>query len=68
MPITLKAARVNKGLTQVTAATKLGVSVDVVSNWERGISFPNAIQIKRIENVYGMNYNDIDFLSPFKTN
>ena len=36
MPITLKSARVNKGLTQAQAAKEIGITVDTLSNYERG--------------------------------
>lgn len=62
MAITLKAARVNKGLTQAQAAEILGVSADIISNWERGKSFPKVPEIQRIETLYGVNYADIIFL------
>lgn len=62
MAITLRAARVNKGYNQKEAAKLIGVSENVISNWERYVSFPNVRHIKRIEEVYGVSYNDIDFL------
>lgn len=62
MAITLKSARVNKGLTQKEAATMLGIAVDTLSNYERGKSFPDVPIIKRIEDVYGVSYSDIIFL------
>lgn len=62
MGMTMKAARVNKGLSQVKAAELLGVSRDVVSNWERGVTFPDVLQLKRIEEVYEVGYNDLIFL------
>ena len=52
MQITLKAARMNKQLTQRDAAARIGVTSDTIGNWERGKSFPDAMQIKRIEEVY----------------
>lgn len=63
MGMTMKAARVNKGLSQVKAAELLGVSRDVVSNWERGVTFPDVLQLKRIEEVYEVGYNDLIFLT-----
>ena len=60
--LTLKAARVNAGLSQKEAGKRLGVSDDVVSNWERGITYPDVIQLKQIENVYHVSYNNIIFL------
>nr|UWH96904.1 MAG: helix-turn-helix domain protein [Bacteriophage sp.] len=59
--ITLKAARVNKSLTQLEAAKLLNVSKDTIGNWERGKSFPNLKNIKDIERVYGVSYDDIIF-------
>lgn len=66
LQITLKAARMNVNLTQSEAAEKIGVTVDTIGNWERAKSFPNALQIRRIEEVYGIPYNDLIFL-PNKT-
>lgn len=62
MKLTLKAARVNKGLTQKDAAKLMGVSRNVISNWERQISFPDVLQVKRIEEVYGLKFQEIIFL------
>lgn len=62
MAITIKAARVNAGLTQVEASNRIGVSRDVISNWERGITVPNANHIRMIETVYGVGYSDLIFL------
>lgn len=60
--MTLKAARVNKGYTQEQAAELLRVSKDVVSNWERFITYPDVKDVKKIEQVYDVSYNDIIFL------
>lgn len=62
MGLTLKAARVNKNLSQKQAAREIGVSVDTLSNYERGISFPDVPRIKRIEEVYGVPYSELIFL------
>jgi len=62
LAITLKAARVNKGYTQREAAVLIDVTEDTISNWERGKSFPNVPQLKKIEEVYGVTYNDLIFL------
>lgn len=62
MGITLKALRVNSGLDQRTAAKEIGVTPETLSNWERGKSFPSVPQITKIENLYGVNYADINFL------
>lgn len=60
--MTLKAARVNKGYTQEQAAELLEVSKDIVSNWERFITYPDVKDVKKIEKVYDVSYNDIIFL------
>ena len=62
MVITLKAARINKNLTQQQAAKKLGISKDTLRNYEHGKSYPDVILIKKIENLYGVTYNDLIFL------
>lgn len=67
MQLTLKAARVNKGYTQTEAAILLETTKDVISNWERGISFPDVRMLKKIEIVYGVTYQDLIFLQPNNT-
>ena len=62
MAITLKSARVNQGLTQVKAAELIGITVDTLSNYERGKSFPDVPIIQKIEKVYGVSYSDLIFL------
>ena len=61
MEITLKSARVNKGLTQEQAAKLIGVTTDTLSNYERGKSFPDVLVIKKIEDVYGIPYSNLKF-------
>lgn len=60
--ISLKAARVNVGMTQKEAGKAIGVSQDVISNWERGITYPNVEQIQRIEKAYKISYDNLIFL------
>lgn len=61
--ITLKAARVNAGMTQQVAAEKLEVSLSTLKNWENGITFPNQPNIMRLCDLYGVTYDDIFFAS-----
>ena len=63
----LKVLRVLNGLTLREAADKLGVSSATLSNWERGVTFPDAVQIKNIEILYNTKYEGIDFFSTRKT-
>lgn len=62
MKVTLKAARINKGLSQEEAAKKIGVSVDTLSNYERGFTYPDIPILKEIEKVYEVEYSNIIFL------
>lgn len=48
-------------MTQEEAGKAIGVSANVISNWERGRTYPDAMQIKKIEKVYGVGYNNIIF-------
>lgn len=60
--LTLKAARVNAGFTQKEAAEKLGISNVTLCNWEKGVSFPDAQQIQKICELYGVSYDNLIFL------
>lgn len=60
--ITLKAARVNKGLTQKKAAEMLGISEYTLINYEKGKSSPDVYVLKKIENLYEVPYHKIIFL------
>lgn len=61
--VTLKTARELKKLSQEEAAEQIGVSVDTLSNYERGKTFPGVKTLKRIEEVYGVSYNQLIFLT-----
>ncbi len=60
--ITLASARVNVGLNQKQAALELGVSNRTLCSWEKGESFPDALQIDKICKLYGVPYDNINFL------
>ena len=62
MAITIKAARVNKGLSQEDAAKALGVSKSTIQSYESGKSFPDIPVIKRMEDLYGIQYANLIFL------
>ena len=61
MQITLKALRVNKGLTQEKTAKDLDVSVETWANYENGKTFPDVPMIKKIENYFNVKYENINF-------
>ena len=60
--LTLKAARVNAGLTQKEAAEKLGISNATLCKWEQGSSMPNIQQVQQICDLYDVSYDNIIFL------
>ena len=62
LSITLKAARVNRGLNQQEAADLIGVSRTTLQAWESCKSYPTVAQLPAIEAAYGLKYNDIIFL------
>lgn len=59
MKFTLKALRINKGLSQTDTATALGVNRKTVSAWESGKSMPTVDKIDAICTLYGVSYDDI---------
>lgn len=60
--MSLKALRVNAGLTQKQVAEKLNKSNKTICNWENGISYPDALDIEKICLLYGVTYDCINFL------
>ena len=60
--ISLEAARVNAGLSQKTAAQELKISNTTLGRWEKGESFPTADKIPEICELYGVSYDNINFL------
>ena len=56
---TFKSARVSANLSQRDAAEKLDVNRTTLSNWERGSTYPNIIQFKRLCHLYGVSMDDI---------
>lgn len=57
--ITLKAARVNSEMTQKQAASKLGVSEQTFSNYERYISYPDVPMLLKMQELYGITFDQI---------
>lgn len=69
MPITLKAARINAGLTRPEVKHKLleeygiKISVNTLGNYEnKGNSQPDINTGKALASIYGMSVDDIIFL------
>lgn len=59
---TLKTIREARGYSQTEAAKLIGVSTDTLSNYERGKSYPDIPVLRKIEEVYNINYNQLIFL------
>ena len=60
--ITLKAARVNAGLTQKEAAKRLKISKGTLASYEMYKTIPNIDMAKKIAILYGLDVNGIIFL------
>lgn len=63
MKYSLKAIRVNKEWTLDHAAKLLDVTPATLSNWESDNTYPRVNDLMKIERVYNVSYNDINFLS-----
>ncbi|WP_240141707.1 helix-turn-helix transcriptional regulator [Ligilactobacillus murinus] len=61
--LTLKMLRAGTEMTQAEVAEKLAISPATWSKWENGKSFPNVVEIKKIEKLFNIGYSDIKFLS-----
>lgn len=62
LKITIKAARVNAGLSQKEAAEALKISNKTLCSWENGISVPNIQQVDEICALYDIPYDNLNFL------
>ena len=60
--ITLKAARVNAGMTQTQVATIGKVTPSTISRWETGKARPDGLQVMGLAYLYGVNVDD--FIMP----
>lgn len=59
MQISLKAARVNKGLTQAEVGKSVGVTPKTVGSWEKGDTMPKPDKIDPLCDLLGVKYDDI---------
>lgn len=57
--ISLKAARVNAGMTQTDVETKLGYARSTLTRWETGKCVPRADKLEALCNLYGVLVTDI---------
>ena len=59
MQITLKAARVNAGMTQPQVSKKLQIALKTLISWEKGRTIPKPVYIEAMCRLYGCNPEDI---------
>ncbi len=59
--ITMKAARVNAGLTQQDVANELDVAPSTVRNWESGVTTPKLAHFVRLCQLYKVPMDGIFF-------
>lgn len=64
MAITLRAARVNAGLTQAEAAKYLNISKTTLQNYEQYKTMPNIERSKQIASLYKTDVDSIIFFKP----
>ncbi len=55
----LKKARAESGLTQMQVGKKLGVHVQMVSNWERGLCAPPSHSFQKLIQLLDLNRNQM---------
>jgi transcriptional regulator with XRE-family HTH domain len=59
LKISLKAARVNCGLTQKEAAARIKINPTTLSKWENGKTYPTADKLAELCRVYGLGIDDV---------
>lgn len=62
MKLTLKAARVNAGLTQEAVAKEIKKSKNTIVNYENGKSTPDMKTGQALAALYGLSIDDLNFL------
>ena len=59
MAISMKAARVNAGLTQIEVAEKVGKTKGTIASYEAYATTPDIMTAQVLAELYGMSINDI---------
>lgn len=59
MQLTLKAWRINSGLTIDEVAKKMNKTARTIHNWETGVTIPDLSNLKELAKIYQTN---IDFI------
>ncbi len=65
LKISLKAARVNAGLTIAEAAERLGIAKSTLVAWEKNPEKISAVNQDKIGRVYGISTDNIIFLPKY---
>lgn len=55
----LTTERKQRDWTQVQVAQKLGISPQVVCDWEKGRSFPSRDSLIKLEDLFGMTHREL---------
>ena len=61
MKISLKALRVNLGLSRDEMAEKLSVCKATIANWENGKTEPTLAILRKISTIFDISIDDIKF-------
>lgn len=67
MKLTLAAARVNKGLTQIEAAKLLGISPSALVSYENGRTSPTVVKLEKIAKLYEVEKENLVLFKKEKT-
>ena len=59
MKFSMKAIRVNLGLSRDEMAEKLGVCKQTVANWETGKTEPTLAILRKFSNLFNISIDDI---------
>lgn len=59
---TLKALRINKGLTLEQASKKLGINIVTLSSYENAKTFPDVQIVNKILELYDTTFDNVNFL------
>jgi transcriptional regulator with XRE-family HTH domain len=57
----IKILRARRGLSQADLSEKAGISVNFLSNIERGIKFPQPDMLSKIATAFGVEVNELFF-------
>ena len=59
--ISIKAARIDKGLSQLESAEALGVARGTLSKWENGQSYPDVTFLDKFAELYEISRDQLCF-------